>query len=72
MIKAQVGQLLQKEMDRKDFLRHIGVAAAVVVGVPTLIGAISRLQNGSTSPLGDGQGSGYGYGTSAYGGNKTN
>ena len=63
MIKAQVGQLLEKEMDRKDFLRHVGVAAAVIVGVPTLLNAISRLQAG---PVRDAQQ--VGYGSSAYGG----
>lgn len=67
MIKAQVGQLLQKEMDRKDFLRHVGVAAAVIAGVPTLISAINRLQAG---PAAQGGGHAFGYGASAYGGDK--
>lgn len=65
MIKAQVGQLLEKEMDRKDFLRHIGVAVAVIAGVPTLLSAINRLQTG---PIGDVRH--VGYGSSAYGGDK--
>lgn len=63
MIKAQVGQLLQKEMDRKDFLRHVGVAAAVIVGIPTLLGALGRLQSGSQPAS-----QSFGYGASAYGG----
>lgn len=66
MIKAQVGQLLEKEMDRKDFLRHIGVAVAVIAGVPTLLSAISRLQTGSV-----GEARQVGYGSSAYGGDNS-
>lgn len=67
MIKAQVGQLLQKEMDRKDFLRHIGIAAAVVVGVPALMAALNRLHAG---PVGGAVDSRAGYGSSPYGGDK--
>jgi hypothetical protein len=63
MIKAQVGQLLEKEMDRKDFLRHIGVAVAVIAGVPTLLSAINRLQAGPVRTEQQ-----VGYGSSAYGG----
>jgi hypothetical protein len=63
MIKAQVGQLLEKEMDRKDFLRHVGVAVAVIAGVPTLLSAINRLQAGPVRGVQQ-----VGYGSSAYGG----
>ena len=65
MIKAQLGQLLEKEMDRKDFLRHVGVAAAVSVGIPAILGALGRLQTGSQQPNRQ-----VGYGSSAYGGNQ--
>lgn len=64
MIKAQLGQLLEKEMDRKNFLRHVGVAAAVIVGIPAILGALGRLQSGSQAPARQ-----VGYGSSAYGGN---
>lgn len=65
MIKAQVGQLLQKEMDRKDFLRHVGIAVAVVAGVPAFIAALNRLQSGSATSA-----QRVGYGSSSYGGDK--
>ena len=65
MIKAQVGQLLEKEMDRKDFLRHVGVAAAVIAGVPTLLSVLGRLQSGPDTAKRT-----VGYGSSAYGGDK--
>jgi hypothetical protein len=67
MIKAHVNQLLQKEMDRKDFLRHIGVAAAIVIGIPALLKALSQLQSGSATK----SVSSFGYGSSPYGGNKS-
>lgn len=66
MIKTQVAELLQKEMDRKDFLRHIGVAAAVIVGVPTLLNALTRMQSGSLQ----GRSQTTGYGSMPYGGDK--
>lgn len=66
MIKTQVAELLQKEMDRKDFLRHVGVAAAVVVGVPTLLNALTRMQSGSIH----GKPQATGYGSMPYGGDK--
>ncbi len=64
MIKTQVAELLQKEMDRKEFLRHIGIAVAVIVGLPTLLSALSRLQGGSIRQQSAG------YGSSTYGGSK--
>lgn len=63
MIKAQVTELLQKEMDRKEFLRHVGIAAAVIVGLPTFLSVLSRLQGGSIRQQT------VGYGSSPYGGN---
>ena len=62
MIKAQLGQLLEKEMDRKDFLRHVGVAAAVIVGIPAILSALTRLPEGPVRQVG--------YGSSSYGGDQ--
>lgn len=64
MIKKQLDTVLAKELDRKDFLKHVGIAAAAVVGVPTLLKVVSQ---GSISPVR----SSAGYGSSAYGGTKT-
>lgn len=64
MIKDQMNQLLQKEMDRKDFLKHVGIAAATIAGVPALFKALSQFQ---ASP----RRTHVGYGSSAYGGRKT-
>ena len=65
MLRKQLNTVLQKEMDRKDFLKHVGIATAAVVGVPTLLKVVSQ---GSISPVRNS----VGYGASAYGGTKTN
>lgn len=64
MIKTQVAELLQKEMDRKDFLRHVGIATAVIVGLPTFLSVLAKLQSGSLRQQT------VGYGGSSYGGDK--
>jgi hypothetical protein len=60
MIKQQVNQLLEKEMDRKEFLRHIGVAVAAVVGVSAVVSSLNRLQPSSSQPPAHNARSGYG------------
>lgn len=73
MIKNQVAQLLQKEMDRKDFLKHVGIAAAVMVGIPTILKTLSQLQStGRPESLSTGThlGSATKYGASVYGGRR--
>lgn len=65
MIRKQLNTVLQKEVDRKDFLKHVGIAAAAVVGVPTLLRVVSQ---GNLGPVRSGS---VGYGSSAYGGAKT-
>ncbi len=65
MIRKQLNTVLQKEVDRKDFLKHVGVAAAAIVGVPAILKVVSQ---GSVSPA---RSSSVGYGASAYGGAKS-
>lgn len=57
-MQNEVQTLLQKKMDRRDFLRHVGVGFAAILGITTLIRALSSM-NGS-------QGTAYNAG--AYGG----
>lgn len=63
MIRKQLDTVLQKEVDRKDFLKHVGIAAAAVVGVPTLLKVVGQ---GNLRPSSNT----VGYGASAYGGTK--
>lgn len=57
-MKEQFDSLLNKKMDRKDFLKHVGMFFAVLTGVA---GAMKLLKP---------QESNSGYGSSAYGGSK--
>lgn len=54
-----MNELLQKRMDRKDFLKHVGMGVAVLTGVAGVI-KMFRPQEQTM-----------GYGASAYGGSPT-
>ena len=58
-MKDQVNGLLNKQMDRKDFLKHVGMGFAILTGVAGVVKAFK-------SPTAVSKG----YGASAYGGNK--
>lgn len=63
-IKQQVDTLVSKEVDRKEFLKHVGIgvlAMTGVVGVLRALNVVGRPENTSVS---------HGYGTSTYGGKK--
>ena len=55
--QKQVNELLQKRMDRKAFLKHVGIGVLAMTG---LTGALKLLQGGHKSTKG--------YGDNAYGG----
>lgn len=62
--------LLQKEMSRKEFLATMGFGVASVMGLSTLLQAVTG-KSIMPSVLGSTQKSqGYGYGSSPYGGAK--
>ena len=67
MIKQQIGQLLEKEVDRRDFLKHIGVAIVAVAGVSTVLSNLTALQNKGSRGASVDTNSQSGYGLSAYG-----
>lgn len=65
-IKQELNTLLNKKMDRKDFLKVIGVGVVAATGVGTLLRTIAPApanKQASNNPQG--------YGGSAYGGSKT-
>lgn len=64
MLKVQTDKILQKEMDRKDFLRNTGIAFGVLTGFTALIGKLNLLDGQTTKPAETNAG----YGDSAYGG----
>lgn len=65
--KTDLNALLNKKMDRKDFLRNIALGLVVITGVTTVLRAFaptpSRREETMSAPQG--------YGASAYGGSKT-
>jgi len=69
-IKTQLATLLSKEMDRKDFLKHLAAAGFMVAGGGMLlqsVGGLNKLsqQNEVAGSKGNGAA---GYGASVYGG----
>lgn len=72
-------ELLNKQMDRKEFIKHVGVAAAIIVGIPAVLKALSQIGGQSGSPVSSNNDvkstannrqnahSSYSYGASAYG-----
>ena len=68
-IKDQVAVLLNKKMDRKDFLKYAAAAGFMAVGAGAIVNSIAGLDKtaGSKKKLGQANTS-MGYGSSAYGG----
>lgn len=63
MLKLDASDILQKEMDRKDFLKHVGIAAVALTGLTALLKVLSEQPTQKTQSLG--------YGNSVYGGRKS-
>lgn len=60
-MKNDVEKLLQKEMDRKGFLKHVAIGFATIAGITAIAKTLNTMtNNGKTQSLG--------YGSSAYGG----
>lgn len=66
-MKDELDSLLQKEMDRKDFLRLVGISFVAMTGVVSALKTLNGLSSGASasSPK-----QADGYGSSAYGGSR--
>jgi len=60
-IKSSVDELLEKPMDRKEFLANSGAALLTLVGVSAILKSFGAQSSGRD------QGGGRGYGGGAYG-----
>jgi hypothetical protein len=69
MLKIDTSALLQKEMDRKDFVKNVGIGILALSGVTAALKAVSLAPTAGKKVLG-GSNNSYGYGSSAYGGAK--
>jgi len=66
-MQKQFDEILQKRMDRKDFLKHVGIGFAVMTGVAGLVKTLNpRASQPQTSHAK--QAVATTYGSSAYGG----
>lgn len=63
-IKTELNTLLSQKMDRKDFLRNVGIGLVAITGLTTLLRTLAptTVQQQERSSMG--------YGSSAYGGVK--
>ena len=67
-IKAQLATLLSKEMDRKDFLKHVAAAGFMIAGGSVLVQSIGGINKLTQGDQGGSSKVSSGYGMSAYGG----
>ncbi len=67
-MQLPLADLLNKEMDRKDFLKHVAVGVVALTGASTIMRTLNPSLAGRPQGSGSGSVGGYGYGASAYGG----
>ena len=61
-MKKDLDNLLQKQMDRRDFLKHVGIGFVALTGISTLVKTLSTVSSPKAQTAG--------YGASVYGGNR--
>lgn len=66
-MQKQFDEILQKRMDRKDFLKHVGIGFAVMTGVAGLVKTLNP-QAQPAQNTDNKQSVAMGYGASVYGG----
>jgi len=64
-MQNDVQNLLQKEMDRKDFLKHVGIGFAAILGFTTILKTLSTLSTSGQKKQT------VGYSSGAYGGGRS-
>lgn len=76
-MKEELDNLFQKEMDRKQFLKHVAVGFASITGVAAVVKTMNGFGSSSGSGVGQGVGSSQkagltatAYGGSIYGGKR--
>lgn len=61
-MKEELDSLLQKEMDRKSFLKHVAIGFAALTGIAAVVKTLNGIGSGKSQSMG--------YGSATYGGNK--
>jgi len=68
-MQKRFDDILQKRMDRKDFLKHVGIGVAVMTGAAGLIKMLNpQAQAGTQQASSSENRQSLGYGASTYGG----
>lgn len=62
-IQEDVQSLLQKEMNRKEFIKHVGIGFAAIVGLTTVLKTINSLSGNAKKQT-------LGYSSGSYGGDQ--
>ncbi|MFZ1301807.1 MAG: hypothetical protein WAQ27_04525 [Candidatus Microsaccharimonas sp.] len=68
MIKQSIARILSVELDRKDFLKALGIGVVAATGVTAAVNSVVK-QTTSSTPQ---KKVAFGYGESVYGGHATN
>lgn len=69
-MNKQIDEILQKRMDRKDFLKHVGMGVAIITGTAGIV-KMFKPSNGKVASKSSAQSVAMGYGASVYGGSAT-
>lgn len=64
-MNKQLNEILQKRMDRKDFLKHVGMGVAIITGTAGIVKLLGSDKSASVSRTAQVSA---GYGASVYGG----
>lgn len=59
-LQTDVQALMQKEMDRRDFIKHVGIGFAAILGITTILRTMNSLGSNQKQTVG--------YSAGAYGG----
>jgi hypothetical protein len=66
MIKQSIARILSVELDRKDFLKAVGIGLVAATGVSQVVSSVvKQTSTGQQRPVN------FGYGDSVYGGRPT-
>jgi len=67
MIKQSIARILSIELDRKDFLKAVGIGLIAATGVTQAVNSVVKSTTASTAK----PATSFGYGASTYGGRQT-
>jgi hypothetical protein len=68
MIKQSIARILSIELDRKDFLKAVGIGLVAATGVTQVVNSVVKQTSSSPAK----PSANYGYGASVYGGRASN